>query len=339
MSTAVAALNLPFRTNVDLIDLGTKDPRLAGILSPDYDEKVVRNYIHQQFLDDAGEYMNKYTSHDHWRRILTTAQSHLRLPLHEQLNILDLGSGGGNTIFPLLDLYPYATVIASDLSVPLLRALKRKQLQDYPERQCLVMQLNAEELVFADGQFDLVVGAAILHHLFDPQKSLREAARVLKPGGCALFFEPFETGQQIVALAMVNLMGISDFHRSRGSHETLPDAAVEAFKRICIDFAVRKGSDKSGEIYRNIDDKWLFTRSYLQAAATRCGFREVELYPLYGVERLFSSQVATYLRLSAGLELSALPGWAQQYLQGLDQHFSPDARQDLLLEAGVVLRK
>ncbi len=32
------------------------------------------------------------------------------------------------------------------------------------------MQLNAEELVFEDAQFDLDVGSAILHHLFHPEK-------------------------------------------------------------------------------------------------------------------------------------------------------------------------
>jgi ubiquinone/menaquinone biosynthesis C-methylase UbiE len=72
----------------------------------------------------------------------------LQLPVDGPLTILDLGSGAGNTVFPLLDLYPNATLIASDLSIPLLRALRRKQVAEYGQRDCRVMQLNAEELVF-----------------------------------------------------------------------------------------------------------------------------------------------------------------------------------------------
>jgi hypothetical protein len=77
----------------------------------------------------------------------------------------------------------------------------------------------------------------------------------------------------------------------------------------------------------------------LGRVASRCGFRDLAVYPLYGVERLFSTQVDTYLRLCIGQGLKYLPERAQQMLLELDQHFSSDARQDLILEGGIVLRK
>jgi SAM-dependent methyltransferase len=49
--------------------------------------------------------------------------------------------------------------------------------------------MNAEALEFADGTFDLICGSAILHHL-DLDRSYSELARVLKPGGIAVFSEP-----------------------------------------------------------------------------------------------------------------------------------------------------
>lgn len=42
---------------------------------------------------------------------------------------------------------------------------------------------DAENLPFADGQFDFVFSCACLHHLTDPAKALLHIARVLKPGG------------------------------------------------------------------------------------------------------------------------------------------------------------
>jgi SAM-dependent methyltransferase len=51
------------------------------------------------------------------------------------------------------------------------------------------MRMNAEELTFSDGSFDVVAGAGILHHL-DLRRALGEIARVLRPDGAALFMEP-----------------------------------------------------------------------------------------------------------------------------------------------------
>lgn len=49
-------------------------------------------------------------------------------------------------------------------------------------------------LPFEDGSFDTVVGIAVLHHLakVDMAAAVREAARVLRPGGVAVFREPIE---------------------------------------------------------------------------------------------------------------------------------------------------
>jgi SAM-dependent methyltransferase len=50
-------------------------------------------------------------------------------------------------------------------------------------------QMNAEAMRFPDESFDLVWGVAIIHHL-DLDKSFSEVARVLRPGGVAVFSEP-----------------------------------------------------------------------------------------------------------------------------------------------------
>lgn len=50
-------------------------------------------------------------------------------------------------------------------------------------------QMNAEAMTFPDASFDLVCGSGILHHL-DVDAAMHEVARVLRPGGTAVFLEP-----------------------------------------------------------------------------------------------------------------------------------------------------
>jgi SAM-dependent methyltransferase len=52
--------------------------------------------------------------------------------------------------------------------------------------------MNAEDMSFDEASFDLVFGSGIIHHL-DLESSFCEIARVLRPGGVAIFMEPLGT--------------------------------------------------------------------------------------------------------------------------------------------------
>lgn len=57
---------------------------------------------------------------------------------------------------------------------------------------------DAETIPYAAGTFDLVVGHAVLHHIPDVELALREALRVLKPGGRFVFAgEPTRCGDVV----------------------------------------------------------------------------------------------------------------------------------------------
>jgi len=51
--------------------------------------------------------------------------------------------------------------------------------------------MDAHQMDFPDDNFDLVYGEGILHHL-DFEVALREIARVLRPGGLMVFYEPLD---------------------------------------------------------------------------------------------------------------------------------------------------
>ena len=115
----------------------------------------------------------------HWDRLSATD-----LPGLVQTSgvILDLGCGTGTAGYGVKA--TGATVIGADLSLPCLRAAQ--------SRLDAVVRVDAVRLPFQSESFDGIVSRGALHHMADPDTVLKEAHRVLKPGGRAVFMDPRE---------------------------------------------------------------------------------------------------------------------------------------------------
>jgi SAM-dependent methyltransferase len=103
-------------------------------------------------------------------------------------NVLDYGCGDGSLSVRLLE-RGAAKVTGIDISEVLIdQARRRAAGAGFADRaRFLVGDAHATD--FADGEFDLVVGIAILHHL-DLDRALPELRRILSPGGTGVFLEP-----------------------------------------------------------------------------------------------------------------------------------------------------
>jgi len=86
---------------------------------------------------------------------------------------LDLGSGTGHLAAGAANFFK--TVIGTDVSQSMLKLMRTKGFE--------VVRSETEALPFPDGSFAAVGAFSVLHHLFDPAGTIREAWRVLKPGG------------------------------------------------------------------------------------------------------------------------------------------------------------
>lgn len=96
--------------------------------------------------------------------------------------IVEVGSGTGGTLSALESAYPEAKVIGIEPIPEALQATRSKG--------CNVVLGTFEEIPLASGSADLVIALDVLEHLDDDVAGLREAARVLKPGGRLLVTVP-----------------------------------------------------------------------------------------------------------------------------------------------------
>lgn len=99
---------------------------------------------------------------------------------------LDYGCGHGMASVVLAR--AGATVTAFDLSPGYVLEARERAIANHVGVECVVA--DGEELPFPTASFDVVWGNAILHHL-DLSRAGRELHRVLKPGGIAVFCEPW----------------------------------------------------------------------------------------------------------------------------------------------------
>jgi len=112
---------------------------------------------------------------------------HVARELCRDADVLDYGCGRGELSFDLIA-HGARSVTGIDFSeVPIEQARSAATAGDVRGVRFLVMDATATD--FADEQFDVVVGKAILHHL-DLERSLTELRRLVRPEGIVVLLEP-----------------------------------------------------------------------------------------------------------------------------------------------------
>jgi demethylmenaquinone methyltransferase/2-methoxy-6-polyprenyl-1,4-benzoquinol methylase len=96
--------------------------------------------------------------------------------------VLDVACGTGGVTFLLAE-RSSAEVLGIDLTEPMVAEGRRRLPQDGRGQQVAFCLGDAQELPFPDASFDALTFTYLLRYVQDPLTTLKELARVVKPGG------------------------------------------------------------------------------------------------------------------------------------------------------------
>lgn len=104
----------------------------------------------------------------------------------EPLRILDVGTGTAQIPIELCRRPVPCDVWAIDLAAEMLLLAQQNVRGAALDGRILLEQQDAKALEYPSADFDWVISNSIVHHIPEPETSLREMLRVLRPGG--MFF-------------------------------------------------------------------------------------------------------------------------------------------------------
>jgi ubiquinone/menaquinone biosynthesis C-methylase UbiE len=163
---------------------------------------------------------------------------------------LEIGAGCGVMSAAMLAAFPMLHMVVTDYDPKMVRAARRT-LRSFGDR-IDVGWADAAQLPFSDDRFDLVLSAAMLHHVLRWEDAVAQAVRVLRPGGRLIGYDPLEG-------ALTRLVHIAERHTTMMLHPGQMEAQLDrlpvtnvrvepALRCTVIRFSATKTTSKSAPV-------------------------------------------------------------------------------------------
>jgi ubiquinone/menaquinone biosynthesis C-methylase UbiE len=210
---------------------------------------------------DSAEEADAYDAMDHSAVNHAFAARLLQLGAHGR--VLDIGCGPGHGPLQLVAMDPQLRVLGVDLSPHMLAiAAEHRAASSHAQRVEFALA-DAKGLDYPDDSFDTVCSNTILHHIPAPLVFLREAWRVLKPGGVLLIRDLFRPEDETAVAALVELHAAEEPEHARELFRASLCAALTVDELV----DVARAAGMSGCEVTVDSDRHMS----LQVAATRSG--------------------------------------------------------------------
>jgi ubiquinone/menaquinone biosynthesis C-methylase UbiE len=284
-----------------------------------------------QFLADSAAYDAQYFNLDGMTKQISRTLERAGLSRFSPNQILDIGSGTGNSVLVLARMFNQAQIIATDLSPSMLSILRKRVREAELQNRVHIAVANAADINSRPETFDLVMGSSMLHHLHQPFSALLRLLGGLAPGGVAIFYEPFQAGNVLLRQCLCEIIRRSE------AGEDIDPLIVEYLKVVVRGIDIFCDEDRSNPIIPRLDDKWLFTKDQFENVANEAGC-EVKIFTTNILKNTFREKTKAKLRYGIGATVN-LPSWAISVLDSCDEAISPSLREELLMEGAIVFSR
>ena len=161
-------------------------------MSSDREDRVAseRAFHDERFSGDSGRKTAAYYEVDSGNVAYRTLVAEISSPCR----VLEYGCGLGSAAFGLAS--RGIDVVGIDISPVAIEEAWRQASEKGVDEHTQFVEMDAHRLLMPDESFDVVCGSGVLHHL-ELEAALPEVARVLKPDGRAIFYEPLGTNPVI----------------------------------------------------------------------------------------------------------------------------------------------
>lgn len=199
------------------------------------------------------------------------------------LRILDMGAGTGNAAIRIALRGPDCEVVGLDLS-PGMLALAHQKIEEKALKNITLAEGSyTQELPFPEDHFDAISGCSTFHHICPDEKraGLRQAYRVLKPGGLMAITDP--------------MCPDAEWHAIFSSAELFEPYLDQIFEELQAELTpeLRNMMLSLGEENQDKGIPDSFTREYaeiagdMKAYAEEAGYRNVRVWSLLDSVPLF----------------------------------------------------
>ncbi|MBI3450134.1 MAG: class I SAM-dependent methyltransferase [Acidobacteria bacterium] len=141
--------------------------------------------------------------------------------IEKEFTILDVGCGGGRTIFRLSAMAGEGKVYGIDYSTTSVAASRRTNQRAIEEGRVDVRHASVSSLPFPDGTFDVVTAVETHYYWPDPVADMREILRVLKPGATLVMIAETYRGGRLGALYQLPMKLLRATYLSVDEHREL----------------------------------------------------------------------------------------------------------------------
>ena len=176
-------------------------------------------------------------------------------------SILDAGTGTARIPVLIAEKKAGLKITAIDLSANMLKIGSRHVANAGLADRITLQLVDAKQLPFPSGSFDMVISNSIVHHLPDPLPFLREVARVVRPGGGLLVRDLFRPMNESALSELVARVCANDDEHQR---KLFRDSCKASFTVAEVRDLVKESGIEGSTVEQTSDRHWTLERPWMK---------------------------------------------------------------------------